>query len=498
MRRLLTRTADRPLAVVLPLQVLILFWRLDLLSPWFDEADTLLFMHGPLLGAIEIPAAGLHPPLYFALLWCWMRLPLGLAWTVQARTLSVLFTLAGTVAVDRLWTRQLARAERLWFLALWCLSPFLLLYGRMSRSYSLQLLLGAAGAALILRFAADRSRRNFWVVYALLVIAIYTHYVPGIALLAAANVVLARRRRWLDLAALDGLTAFALAPWLAWMIPQLEVWGAHHVAYALTGGAGTEIALKLAYWAMSFTMGEAIPDSVLIPGTVLVPAVLALTLAGAGKSRDAAWLGVPAVIVGFLGVTRWVAYPFIPARMIFCFPIFMAFFIGGAARYRVAGRVALCAMLAVSLSGIWCYFHLIGFRNKQYPLPMREIASRILSGLRDGRTTVLVDSSNSDIIGLRYALGGAIPALATGDRHAPEVVQGWFSDPGIRTIWFLRNTHDVSPEGLNARWAARLAMAMHESRFFYEPFTPLELRLMRALGMRDPPRYFHELDEFRR
>jgi hypothetical protein len=147
LKRFLIRLSARPLAVLLPFEALLLLWHLDLLSPWFDEADTLLFMHGPLRQAIEIPASGLHPPLYFVLLWRWMRLPLGLGWTVQARTLSVLFALASTFAADGLWTRRFGGGPRWWFLALWALSPFLLLYGRMSRSYSLQLLLGVMTAA---------------------------------------------------------------------------------------------------------------------------------------------------------------------------------------------------------------------------------------------------------------------------------------------------------------------------------------------------------------
>lgn len=498
MKRLSIWLAAYPLAVLLPLEALLLFWRLDLLSPWFDEADTLLFMHGPLAQAIAIPASGLHPPLYFVLLWCWMRLPLGLGWTLKARTLSVLFTLTATFAADRLWARRFTAGARLWFLALWTLSPFLLLYGRMSRSYSLQLLLGVTAAAYILRFVEKRSRGNFAIVCILLAVATYTHYVPGIALLAAANVVLARRARWQDAAGIDTITAVALLPWMAWLIPQLKVWGAHHVDYALTGGALSEFVLKLAYWAMSFTMGEAIPDAALLLGALLVPLVLIVAFAGLRRHGELAWIAVPAAAVGFLGVTRWVAYPFIPARMIFCFPLFLAFLVAGAALHRRVGRIALWGMIAASLNGVWCYFHLEGFRNKQYPLPMAEIGARIRGSSTSGQAAVLVDSSNSDIIGLRYALGEGPDPLATEDPGAPVKIAHWLADPGIRTIWFLRNTHDVSPERLDARFAAQLGERTRVSTYSYEAFTPLELRLMRALGMRDPPRYFHELLEFQK
>jgi hypothetical protein len=285
---------------------------------------------------------------------------------------------------------------------------------------------------------------------------------------------------------------------MAWLIPQLREWGAHHVGYALTGGMATELVLKLAYWAMSFTMGEAIPDPMLLLGGLLVPVVLILAFFGLRRRGDLAWIAIPTAAVGFLGVTRWVAYPFIPARMIFCFPLFLTFSIAGAAAHRRAGRVAMWGMLAASLSGIWCYFHLEGFRNKQYPLPMAEIGARIRVGSTGGHAAVLVDSSNSDVIGLHYALGDAPAPLATEDPAASATVAQWLGDPGIRTIWFLRNTHDVSPEALDARFAAQLGARMRVTTYSYEPFTPLEFRLMRALGMRDPPRYFHELLEFQR
>jgi len=166
--------------------------------------------------------------------------------------------------------------------------------------------------------------------------------------------------------------------------------------------------------------------------------------------------------------------------------------------HRRIGRVAMAGMLAASLSGIWCYFHLEGFRNKQYPLPMAEIGARILAESTAADSAVLVDSSNSDIFGLRYALRDSRAVLATEDPQAAAKVAQWLADPGIRKIWFLRNTHDVSPEGLDARFAAMMGARMRVDAYGYEPFTTLEVRLMRALGMKDSPEYFHELLEYQR
>ncbi|HXA51490.1 MAG TPA: hypothetical protein VNV86_14335, partial [Candidatus Acidoferrum sp.] len=128
------------LPVFLALQALLYLWNLKLLSPWMDEAATLTMMRGSLASVVRNAAADVHPPLFYTMLWSWLHVPLGLDPAVQARVLTVLLALAATVAADRLLASRLSPGARVWFLALWCASPCLLLYARMCRSYSLQAL----------------------------------------------------------------------------------------------------------------------------------------------------------------------------------------------------------------------------------------------------------------------------------------------------------------------------------------------------------------------
>jgi hypothetical protein len=73
------------------------------------------------------------------------------------------------------------------------------------------------------------------------------------------------------------------------------------------------------------------------------------------------------------------------------------------------------------------------------------------------------------------------------------------ADPQVRTVWFLRNTHDVSPAGLNSQFQTQLAARMAQTVHPYVSYTPLERFLMGTLGgTHDAPRYFDELLEFRR
>jgi hypothetical protein len=497
-----------PLAVALTAQAVLLFWHLSLLAPWFDEADELLFLKGPLGQAIAIPASGLHPPLYFLLVYGWMRLPLGLTWTVQARALSVLFALGATVAADRFWVRRLPEGRRWAFLSLFVLSPCLLLYSRMARSYTLQLLLATVAGGLIRDVAIKPTRARTAALAAVLGTLLYVHYVPAAAMLAATTVVLARARRWREMVAAEGCAVLAFLPWLPKLVWSLEQWGAHKQAYHLSGSGAAEVGLKVAYWSMSFLVGETLPDWLLVAGAVfgvLLAAVLARRRAPGGLPF-AGLILVPAAVVGFVGVMRWVSYPFIPARMLFIFAVLLAAAVERAGRpvagtvpssRRFQARWLLAGLLLISVCGDWCYFHRIGFRNKEYPMPMAEIAERIRATSNPADAAVLVDSTNSDPIGLRYALGPDFPVLETAEKDARKTIATDVADPRIRTVWFLRNTHDVS-SGLNEQFAAEITAAgLHKRVWPLQPYTALEKRALRAMGMTDPPAYFSELLEFR-
>ena len=492
-----TRPAGWQLGALLAMQAALYFWNLGLLSPWTDEANILRIATMPFQEGFRAVTADVHPPLYFFLLFLWLRLPLGLEPAVEARALSVILALASTVAVDRLWARQLTTRARAWYLALWTLSPCLLLYARMCRSYSLQVLLAVLTAAAIMEFAKKTTLRGAAALSACLASTLYTHYVPGLAFWAAANIVLLRQRRVRDAAATDAIVAIACAPWLWYLARSLGAWVSHPAGYAVTGTPLRELPVKLAYWSVSFVMGEAVLDAVLFLGAVSIPLIAILVMTGARASLELARIAVPAALIGFIGVSRWVSYPFIPARMLYVFPLFLLLLISGAMVHRRTGDITLTIMLVISITGVWCYFHKVGFRNKQYPMPMREIAALIERNSAE-TAGILVDATNSDPPALAYWLSPEREVLRTDDRQASAAVARLLGDPRARTIWFLRNTHDVSAARLDEQFEGQLRAAMPAKVYWYEPFSALETGLMRAMGMRDPPRYFHELLQFQR
>jgi hypothetical protein len=219
-----------------------------------------------------------------------------------------------------------------------------------------------------------------------------------------------------------------------------------------------------------------------------------MTWRGARRNPELGSVAATLAAIGFIGVARWVSYPFVPARLLFVLPFFLLLVAQGAATSRRWSDLAIGVMLLLSISGIWCYFHKTGFRNKQYPLPLQQIADRILRDSRAGDSAILVDSTNSDPIALLYGLNRRRPYLETARPETPAELTRILDDPRVRTIWFLRNTHDVSPAGLNFQFETQLRTRMGEAVHSYEPYTPLEHFLMGSHA----PRYFHELLEFRR
>ena len=452
-------------------------------------------MRGTLDQLSQFAAQDIHPPLYYLLVYSWLKIPLGLDWAVQARLLSVSFALLGTVALDRLWGARFEARTRITLLALWTLSPCLLLYARMCRSYSLQALFAIVASALVVRVAEKAGRRNAALLALALLGSLYTHYAAGIALITTANLFLVYRHRWRTALAIDCAIVIGYLPWILRLAASLANWGTNARNYTLTGSRILEVPVKFAYWSMSFVMGEAVPDAVLVAGRLALAAGGASSPGGARAARPK-WRGWPRhwAVIGFIGVARWVSYPFIPARLLFVLPFFLMLIACGSAVSRW-GRPVVAAMLLLSVSGIWCYFQKTGFRNKQYPMPIREIASRIVSESAAGDSAILVDSTNSDPIALTYALSARRPVLYTDQPETPGELTRLLADPRVHTVWFLRNTHDVSPAGLNSMFLTELRARMTETVQPYEPYTPLERALM---GSPEAPRYFHELIEFRR
>jgi len=199
---------------------------------WYDESFTLLVTMRPFTDAIRATMFDVHPPLYYVITWCMVRVFSWLPAPLVLRGLSVILSLVGLWVFWRLTAgTDLPRPARLAALAFLAFSPVVLYFSQEARMYALLQLL------VMLQLLAVIQRR--WLLLLITTTAaLYTHnyglfYSAAIGLLA-----LARERNWRPVLAL-GLAGAAWLPW-AWVL------------------AGQMGAVQASYWIQPVTPGSLI------------------------------------------------------------------------------------------------------------------------------------------------------------------------------------------------------------------------------------------------
>src|SRR5262249_54899786 len=145
------------------------------------------------------------------------------------------------------------------FLALWCLSPCLLLHARMARSYSMQL----AIASLVILTAprwAQQPRSWKWLVahVASSTALLYTHYLSGLAVAGGVWASFVGKKRFTLAMVQVALLAILYAPWALRLYSSLGHW----IDASPTYEGGTVISdqiVRLTYLFTAFSFGETLP-----------------------------------------------------------------------------------------------------------------------------------------------------------------------------------------------------------------------------------------------
>jgi uncharacterized membrane protein len=499
-RRLLAFRVRRYLIAFLAIQLALLVFRLDLLPAWTDEYSTLETAPRSLSEIAAWARGDVHPPLYFFLLHFWYRLPLPGSPLTRLRAVSVLFTLLATCLLDRLWLRRLPTTTRLWFLALWVTSPCLILYARMARSYTAQVAVAAVAFYASSRWLERAGEwRRFLLCAGTLVLTLYVHYIPGGAILVALNVCLAWRalregkRLWVRaLLALDAAVAIGTLPWWYGIWASLHRWSGGGFPYRIGDNVFFDTLAKLAYWFVSFSFGEALPVPTLLAAVALTPLMLYFAWRGLQTRPDWLPLVIVATIVGFVGVARWVSFPFVPARLMFLLPFYLLLVLEGCARHRRARTVFCLTLLLTYITGLYSYYTRAAFLNKGYAAPFDEIASLVKNNSPPA-TLVVIDPYNTDAFPLRDRIPQPsllLDSQATLDRILAELRRGDY-----QKIWHLRTTHDLSPGGLNRRLERELSLRCAVRSHLFLPYSVLERWVIRLLGWPEQPsHYYHVLE----
>jgi len=478
--------ALRTLLIFTALQAFLLTVNLHLLPMWGDEASTLGCVAMPVRGILQFVRSD---PLF------------------SLRLLSATYAVAATILLDTLWLRKAPAETRQWVLQLWAFSPCMLLFGRMARSYSLQVLLTVVAIWSLLRFAEEyTSWKRLAALVAALTALLYTHYLPGLAVWGGANVLLLMRLRndkskvWRMWLLPNALLAAAYLPWMVTLAGALPRWE-HKGLYSLTGNGWAEAALKLAYGFYSLAFGEAVPIWLLVLTALLAVPYLWVLIRGARPHPEWMLPGATVALLAYIGAAHWVSYPFMGARLLFLLPLCLVAVAVGIGELGRVGTVFGVALFAANAGGVWSYFGARDILNIAYVAPHQQIAGLIAVRSSPADTLVLVDGINVDdsVLTAYLPLNFAVRVLRSG----PDADTAWAelqSNPRIRHVWFVRNPHDISGgqalEKLQQRMmGAWFSHTMHS----FVPASAIHKAVMKyAMHIAQPPSYIYEVWEFRR
>jgi hypothetical protein len=380
---------------ILPLLILLLSWlfytwALGERSLWVDEYVTTNMVRGSVVDAALSAAKDVHPPFYFVLL---------NLWTQTAGSTDFAFRLMSAMASLLAVAIMLPLSRSLWpvtsmnwrFAAMFALAcaPAMVLFGRMSRYYSLVLLLGMLSTWALM--TALNSRRWSWVLYCLVSVTMLYTFMPSIVLMAAHAVpALTSRRRYTWLGAVALILAL-FSPWLAVVaigqISMVQSFLVTPFARSLSG-----LILGMGASVYTFSVGETLfpwsPVAIVSLLSVALAVGAALLRGGWHARRLALMLAVGITGIAFLVNFLAVGTPFlnVPVRGLFLLPFAVLLVLMGLqqikrmpVRYSAAGAILLT--WAISLLNGYAGAQ---FMNPIYLTPSKEAATWVSSHVQPG------------------------------------------------------------------------------------------------------------------
>jgi hypothetical protein len=370
--------------IILLLSWGLLLWMLGNRSLWVDEYATTIMVRGSIFDAVRNAAADVHPPFYFVLLNVWSSLAGTSDFAFQFMSAA-----ASVCAVAVMWPLSgwlCPSSSNGWrcaaMLAMAC-APALVLFGRMSRYYSLVLLLSMLSTLALM--VGLKGRRRAWPLYGLATTLMLYTFMPSIVLLLVQMVPVLqsrRRRAWLMAAS---IVVLLFLPWLVIVatrqVSTVQSFTAVPFSRNAVGwllGAGMSL--------YSFSVGETLYPWSPLAGigliAIAIAAIVALVRGGWLARRLALMVTLGVVGVALIVNLLAVGTPFlnVPARGLFLLPYLTLLVVMGIAHMRhVALRGMVAGMLALAWgAGVTNDFAGAQFMNPIYVTPSKEAARWVM------------------------------------------------------------------------------------------------------------------------
>jgi hypothetical protein len=263
----------------------------------------------------------------------------------------------------------------------------------------------------------------------------------------------------------------------------------------LTGSWVAEHFVKIGFGWTSLAIGESFPAASLVLAIFLL-LLLALGVRHIGILQSAAALAVAiAALLGYVAVSRWVSYPFTPARLLWLLPFLVIAWTAGFDALRPAGArwVIFSALLLSHMVSISYYFQKRDYLNPGYSAPLREIATKINddAGPAD---LVLLDAYNTDGLALGKYLKPQVSWMVVNAQNERQARARW-SRAG--SVWVVRNTRDISPGRVSARMEEESCLGRVGAAELWHPYADWQIMVMRLIGVESPPRAFYRVTHCR-
>jgi len=516
-------TSTWAVVFVLLVATMLRFYRLTAQSFWADEGNSISLAQRSLVLITRGAAYDIHPPLYYYLLWGWIRIFGDGEFAVRA--LSAVLGVA-LVYVTWLLGRRLS-GQRVGLLAgfLAAISPYQVYYSQEARMYVLAALSGALSVYLFVRLLenASHGRRAGFLLPASWVLVtaggLYTHYsFPVIVLME--NVIFAlwlvrtwqRGGIWRWLIGWAGLQLAILAlyaPWLPIAYRQLTAWPALNPAYSPAFIAAEALRLLslgktvtpggLTSWLLAGFAALCLPG--LLPGrrdkwatagplfATLLPALYAVT---------------PALMMIALSLAGRPAYRpkfFLVASPAFCVVLARGILVLWERRARWLGVgwaiVAVTSVAAASLVSLHNYYFDSRYARDDY----RGIVHTIAAMERPGDAILLNAPNQWEVVNYYYHGNAPLYPLArrrpldpeqtTSEleeilaRHDRLFVLYWATDESDPTR-FIESWLDAHTYKAADTWYGRVRLAIYAvpRAASAEDMRPLDVRLGQAIALR--------------
>ncbi|MHB1005529.1 MAG: glycosyltransferase family 39 protein [Chloroflexota bacterium] len=454
---------------------------------WYDEAFSVRMARLPFAAMVQATAQDIHPPLYYALLKGWMWL----AGDGEAalRLLSAIFGVMGVLFAYQLGTEMAGRRLGLTTGLLTAISPFLVLYSRETRMYTLLLAAITAGGIYAWRATTLQPWRRWAPGYVVAgLVASYAHNTAPFAIAGfnVAYLLLAGPEIWRGWRRSGREALTPAMQWLSCQVailvlfaPWLVILWEQSARYIKPGG-GMGLVDLVGHMGRAFTVGEVpAPNSAWAgpTGWALVLLGLGLALYGPLRRRPfdstartavfaAVWLAVGVGLLYLSVVGRRDFSPRYSAVVIPAFYVLLGICFGqlGRVRWPVAALAWLIFLLPVGLS-LQNYY-----QDPYADRPDQAGAMRVFNAVfKPGDAAVLDAPYLSDVF--EYYHRGSVPAFGLpatypADRSATETALADAAGKYKRIWLLLWQDYYADPDGIVDTWLRDNTIAFSQNQFY--------------------------------